>query len=642
MRKLFILGILLLASHMGHNQIIIDFPSVVLSDVETDFSVHSEISLSNIIVNDATIPLKNSGGQVYTGKIKLTQPSILVEDGITFNQPLVIRAWLSILPPLIAIILALLFKEVISSLFIGIFIGAATLGFYSDGVSGIFGAFLTVLDHYILDALVNPDHLSVLLFSVLIGSVVAVISKNGGMQGVVNKLVRFAKTRRSGMLTTYFLGLAIFFDDYANTLVVGNTMRSVTDKLKISREKLAYIVDSTAAPVAAIAFITTWIGAELTYISGGVSKIEALGGTINESAYSIFVSSLAYSFYPIFTLFFMFFLLYKGRDFGFMYRAEKNALQNGVQSTLKNNADADIDEFNPVKGARIRSVNAIIPILFIVVGTFVGLVYTGLQSTANQLIELGASIEAGTWNVMHLLPEAPDSFFRKLGTIIGNANSYTALLWASMSGLFIAIFLSVSQRIMSLEKTMATVVFGIKTMIPAVAILVLAWSLAGVTEDLHTAEYLKSFFDKDFNNAWIIPAITFVLSAFIAFSTGSSWSTMALMYPLVIPLMYSVAGDIEHHEVMALLYNTIASVLAGSVLGDHCSPISDTTILSSLSTSCDHISHVKTQMPYALTVGAVSLFVGVIPGALGVSSLITFPIGILLLYLIVHFIGKKI
>lgn len=625
---------------IGHTQTSIDFPSVVLSGVETDFEVHSESSISNISINDSIIPLKSVGDGVFVGKINLGKSQIRVEEGISYNEPLVIPGWLSILPPLIAILLALLFKEVISSLFIGIFIGAATLGFYSEGVSGIFGAFLTVLDHYILDALVNPDHLSVILFSVLIGSVVAVISKNGGMQGVVNKLVRFAKTRRSGMLTTYFLGLAIFFDDYANTLVVGNTMRSVTDKLKISREKLAYIVDSTAAPVAAVAFITTWIGAELTYISGGVSKIEALGGTINESAYSIFVSSLAYSFYPIFTLFFMFFLLYKGRDFGSMYHAEKKALQNGVEASLKNTAE--IEEFNPVEGAKIRSFNAIVPILFIVVGTFVGLVYTGLESTADQLLELGVSIDAGTWNVMHLLPEAPDSFFRKLGTIIGNANSYTALLWASMSGLTIAIFLSVSQRIMNLEKTMETVVFGVKTMIPAVVILVLAWSLAGVTEDLHTAEYLKSFFDKDFNNAWIIPGITFVLSAFIAFSTGSSWSTMALMYPLVIPLMYSVAGDIEHHEVMALLYNTIASVLAGSVLGDHCSPISDTTILSSLATSCDHISHVKTQMPYALTVGAVALFFGVIPGALGVSSFITIPIGILVLYLIVHFVGKKV
>ena len=624
----------------GHSQTTIDFPEVVLSGIETDFKVHSIPEITSVTVNDVAIPLKNIAENTYTGKIKITESALSIDEAISYNEPLVIPGWLSILPPLIAILLALIFKEVISSLFIGIFIGAATLGFYTDGISGIFGAFLTVLDHYILSALVNTDHLSVILFSVLIGSVVAVISKNGGMQGVVNKLIRFAKTRKSGMLTTYFLGIAIFFDDYANTLVVGNTMRSVTDKLRISREKLAYIVDSTAAPIAAVAFITTWIGAELTYISDGVSKIEALGGSINESAYSIFVNSLAYSFYPIFTLFFMFFLLYKGRDYGAMYYAEKEALEKGVQSTLKN--ATDIEEFNPVKGAKIRSFNAIIPIVFIVVGTFAGLVYTGLESTKEQLLALGISAENGTWGTMHLLPEGPDSFFRKLGTIIGNANSYTALLWASLSGLTIAILLSVSQRIMNLEKTMETVVFGVKTMIPAVVILVLAWSLAGVTEDLHTAEYLKSFFDKDFSSAWVIPAITFVLSAFIAFSTGSSWSTMALMYPLVIPLMYSVAGDIEHQEVMMLLYNTIASVLAGSVLGDHCSPISDTTILSSLATSCDHISHVKTQMPYALTVGAVALFVGVIPGALGVSSLITVPIGIAVLYLIVHFVGKKV
>ena len=640
MKKLIIIAILLVLSQFGNSQSTILFPDVVLSGVETEIEVYSETEISTIQINSTFIPLKKITESTYTGKIHLNTSEIKTEEGISFNEPILIPGWLSILPPLIAILLALIFKEVISSLFIGIFIGAATLGFYTDGISGIFGAFLTVLDHYILEALVNPDHLSVILFSVLIGSVVAVISKNGGMQGVVNKLVRFAKTRKSGMLTTYFLGIAIFFDDYANTLVVGNTMRSVTDKLRISREKLAYIVDSTAAPIAAVAFITTWIGAELTYISDGVSKIEALGGSVNESAYSIFVNSLAYSFYPIFTLFFMFFLLYKGKDFGSMYHAEKKALENGVEASLKN--AADIEEFNPVKGAKIRSFNAIIPILFIVTGTFIGLIYTGLQSTELQLVELGINTQNGTWSVMHLLPEAPDSLFRKLGTIIGNANSYTALLWASLSGLTIAILLSVSQRIMNLEKTMETVVFGVKTMIPAVVILVLAWSLAGVTEDLHTAEYLKSFFDKDFSSAWIIPAITFVLSAFIAFSTGSSWSTMALMYPLVIPLMYSVAGDIEHIEVMALLYNTIASVLAGSVLGDHCSPISDTTILSSLATSCDHISHVKTQMPYALTVGAVALFVGVIPGALGVSSLITVPIGIAVLYLIVHFVGKKV
>jgi len=460
------------------------------------------------------------------------------------------------------------------------------------------------------------------------------------MQGVVNRLVRFAQTRKSGMLTTYFLGIAIFFDDYANTLVVGNTMRPVTDKLKISREKLAYIVDSTAAPIAAVAFITTWIGAELTYISDGVQKIEAQGGEIGESAYGIFMSSLSYSFYPIFTLFFVFFLLYKQRDFGPMLKAERKAVNEEMKSDSVTNKE--LEEFNPVNDTKIRSFNAIIPILVLITGTFIGLVYTGLSGTASVLAEQGIVLGNSVWSSIDLLEGGEVGFFRKLGIVIGNADSYAALLWASLSGLAVAIFLTVGQRIMSLKATMDAVLVGINTMMPAVVILILAWSLAGVTEGLSTAEFLKNFFGSDFEHVWLIPAITFVLSAFIAFSTGSSWSTMALMYPLVIPLSFTVAGDLMgHEEAMLIMYNTIASVLAGAVLGDHCSPISDTTILSSLATSCDHISHVRTQMPYALIVGAIALFIGIIPGALGVPSYVTIPIGIGVSFGVIHFFGKK-
>lgn len=617
----------------------VSFPEVVIKGIETEFTVTGELDYTErIALNGELVPLRASGENQYIGKAILHSSDIALANGFEHNHPKVIPGWLSLLPPLIAILLALLFKEVISSLFIGIFIGAATIGFYTGGISGIFGAFLTVLDHYILTALTDPDHISVILFSVIIGSIVAIISKNGGMQGVVNRLIRFATNRKSGMLTTYFLGLAIFFDDYANTLVVGNTMRSVTDKLRISREKLAYIVDSTAAPIAAVAFITTWIGAELTYISDGVSKIEAQGGVINESAYSIFVSSLAYSFYPIFTLFFMFFLLYKGRDFGPMLQKEREAIKNGVEPSAERLHE--MEEFEPVNKNITRSFNAIIPIAIVITGTFAGLVYTGLESIAAAIEAMGHSIHGSTWAAIDLLEGKETSFFRKLGIVIGEADSYKSLLWSSIVGLTMAIFLSVSQGIMKLGQTMETVVFGIKTMIPAVVILVLAWSLAGVTEDLNTALYLKSFFGEEFKYVWVVPALTFVLSAFIAFSTGSSWSTMALMYPLVIPLSYSLMTNGEFTD-LSLMYNTIASVLAGAVLGDHCSPISDTTILSSLATSCNHISHVKTQMPYALTVGAVALFLGVIPAAMGVSSFILVPIGILVLYLIVHYFGKQ-
>jgi len=617
------------------------FPDVVLKNIPTSFEVFAQDSMNQISINGEEIPLEGKDGN-YKGEITLSNNNVSFESSeVTFNQPAVIPGWLSLLPPLIAIFLALIFKEVLSSLFIGVFIGAATIGFYTGGISGIFGAFFAVLDHYILDALMDTGHLSVILFSVLIGSIVAIISKNGGMQGVVNRLVRFAQTRRSGMLTTYFLGIAIFFDDYANTLVVGNTMRPVTDKLRISREKLAYIVDSTAAPIAAVAFITTWIGAELTYISDGVQKIEAQGGVISESAYGIFVSSLSYSFYPIFSLFFVFFLLYKQRDFGPMLKAERNAAKGEVKSDSVTNKE--LEEFNPVNDTKIRSFNAVVPILVLITGTFIGLVYTGLTGTASVLAEEGVSVANGVWSSINLMEGGEVGFFRKLGIVIGNADSYAALLWASLSGLAVAIFLTVGQRIMSLKDTMDAVLVGINTMMPAVVILILAWSLAGVTEGLSTAEFLKSSFGSDFDQVWIIPALTFVLSAFIAFSTGSSWSTMALMYPLVIPLSFAVAGDLMgQEETMLIMYNTIASVLAGAVLGDHCSPISDTTILSSLATSCDHISHVRTQMPYALTVGVIALLIGIIPGAMGVPSYVTIPIGIGVAFGVIHLFGKKL
>lgn len=619
------------------------FPEVILKDVATDVQVQGEevVGLDYLILNQDTLLLEQAGDN-YIMEVKLSNDELQFKNpAISFEKPLVIPGWLSLLPPLIAIVLALIFKEVLSSLFIGIFIGAATIGFYGGGFTGIFTAFFTVLDHYILNALMDTGHLSVILFSVLIGSIVAIISKNGGMQGVVNRLVKYATNRRSGMLTAYFLGLAIFFDDYANTLVVGNTMRPITDRLKVSRQKLAYIVDSTAAPIAAVAFITTWIGAELTYISDGIAKIEMQQGVvIDESAYGIFVNSLAYSFYPVFTLFFVFFMLYKQRDFGPMYKAEVKAIKEGVTADTVTNKE--LEEFNPVENAKNRAYNAIIPVFIVITGTFLGLIVTGFSTTHSELLSNGVDLSKGTWSAIGTEGGEQVGFFRKLGIVIGNADSYLALLWASMTGLAVAIVMTISQKIMSLKETMDTVVIGVNTMMPAVVILILAWSLAGVTNSLGTAEYIKTFFGTDFSHIWVIPALTFVLSAFIAFSTGSSWSTMALMYPLVIPLSFAVAAGDPNYSEMAIMYNTIASVLAGSVLGDHCSPISDTTILSSLATSCDHIEHVKTQMPYALSVGAIALLVGVVPAAIGVPSWIAFTVGIGLLFLIVHFIGKKL
>lgn len=624
----------------AYGQHTLTFPDYAISGVES--KVYIQTADSMVFIGGKSYPVETTKEGSQFLEFSFYQNKTY--DFSEFNHnatPKIIPAWWAVIPPLVAILMALLLKEVIIALFTGIFIGAATLGFYTEGIGGIFSAFLTVLDHYMLHALTDTDHLSVILFSLLIGALVAVISRNGGMQGVVNRIVRFAQTRRSGMLSTYFLGIAIFFDDYANTLIVGNTMRSVTDKLRISREKLAYIVDSTAAPIAAIAFVTTWIGAELGYIATGVEKINEDGMLIQEGPYSIFMNSLTYSFYPVLTLVFMFMLIWKKRDFGPMYKIEAETIEKGINSAEDNDQSTlDTKEFEPADEHRIRSFNAVLPIVVVIMGTICGLIFTGMESWSTTFSEHAISTENGFFSALEIHQGRSLSGIQRVGLLIGEANSYAALLWASLCGLSLAILLTTTQRIMNLRDTMEVVISGIKTMIPAIAILVLAWSLASVTGELRTADVIKDAFGSTFP-AWLVPAITFVLSAVIAFSTGSSWSTMALVYPIMIPTAFAMAQEVDSLDSMAILYNTVASVLAGAVLGDHCSPISDTTILSSLASSCNHVSHVRTQMPYALTVGAVALFLGIIPGALGIPFYITFPLAILALYMIIHFFGKK-
>lgn len=338
-------------------------------------------------------------------------------------------------------------------------------------------------------------------FECLIGGMVNIITKNGGMKGVVAILSRYANSPRSGQLVTWILGVAIFFDDYANTLVVGNTMRPITDKLRVSREKLAYIVDSTAAPVAAIAFVTTWIGAELSYIQDGINTIG-----LDESAYNIFINSLAYSFYPIFTLAFILMLVYKKVDFGPMLTAERKARKEGIQIDEKDGFSNKLNDLDVDENIKARWYNAAIPVLVIIIGTFAGLLYTGWDS------EVWNSDEFG--------------FSKKLSTIIGNADSYKALLWSSISGVLVAFTLSIGQRILSLKESIDSLINGFRTMLTAVIILVLAWSLAMVTEHLHTADFISQSMLALSISPYLIPTITFILASLIAFSTGSSWGTM--------------------------------------------------------------------------------------------------------------------
>ncbi len=569
---------------------------------------------------------KDANGHYSFSHTTITASNVSVGIGgeVLESHCRAIPLWVSVLPPLLAILMALIFKEVISALFIGIFFGAGVIGYFQNGFSGILSGFFDVITKYILGALYSTDHLSVILFSLLIGGVVAVISKNGGMQGVVNKIAKRATSPKTGQMATYLLGIGIFFDDYANTLVVGNTMRPITDKLKISREKLAYIVDSTAAPVAALAFVTTWIGAELGYIQDGIKNIAEGGDIIHAGAYSVFLSSLQYSFYPILTLIFIFMLIRFGKDFGPMLSAEKVA--RGKEEIESNNAEVsdELKHFNPKEGVTVRPINAILPIVTIIVGTIAGLGRTGYLKTQT------------VW-------ESDISLFLKISETLGAADSYSALMWASLAGLAVAIGLSVSQKLLSLQESFEAMTSGFKAMISAVIILTLAWSLASVTEELHTADFLSQLL-SDSIAPWLIPTVTFLLAALIAFSTGTSWGTMAILYPLALPATWSVcqAAGLPLDDTLPLFYNVVSCVLAGSVLGDHCSPISDTTILSSLASSCNHIAHVKTQMPYALTVGGVAICLGTIPAAFGVPTWILFPIAITVLFFIVKRFGKTI
>ena len=561
-----------------------------------------------------------------------------------------IPLWLSLLPPLIAIVLALIFKEVLISLFIGIWSGAFIAGGLRFGsFFYYFESVFRVITEYVIESLSDSGHLAVITFSILIGGMVAIISKNGGMAGVVKSLSKYARTPRSAQFITWLLGVAIFFDDYANTLIVGNTMRSVTDKFKISREKLAYIVDSTAAPVSAIAFITTWIGAELGYIDDGISKI---GLDIQQTPYALFLQSLKYSYYPVLTLIFILIIIKTNKDFGGMFKAEERALLTGQVSSAKTEEEdePDMEDLTPVKNAPLKWTHAAIPVLSVIFMTMLGLVTTGFESLHSSILETGKIIP-GSWgsvwaDIALVTPTENPGVMSKLGTLIGASDSYTALLWASLSGVILAIIITISNKIMNLFDTMHWMVTGFKTMVPALLILTLAWALAVTTDQLHTADYLSNILQGNIH-PYALPVIIFILSAFIAFSTGSSWSTMAILYPIAIPTTYAVctASGFETGETLDVMLNVISTVLAASVLGDHCSPISDTTILSSLASDCNHIDHVRTQLPYALTVGGVSLlsvFTATVIGGSWIVNTMILIIAIAILYIIVSRFGKEV
>ena len=611
---------LLFASNIYANTEI-SAPSVVLTDVPFSISVSGydskracdyRLDLEGSLIEPS---LCGSEQDIEFEFLRFTEASsdsakLLLDDETLAEASInVLPGWVSLLPPLISILMALVFKSVVPALFLGVWIGSfAIMGFK---VNAVLESLLNITSIYVKDALANPDHAAIIIFSLMIGGLVGIISKNGGMQGIVNNLSGFVSSSNRAQLATSSLGVAIFFDDYANTLVVGNTMRKVTDSLKISRAKLAFLVDATAAPIACVALITTWVGYQVGMIDISVSQISE----INQSAYSLYLNSILYSFYPLFMLLFVFLVAGTGKDFGLMHQYEVAARSGNDPSLEKANKgstnDDDTKRLEPKDPSKARAYNAFIPILTFILSTIAGLLSTGE----------GDSIQE----------------------IIGSADAYTALLWGSLMGVLAGFMLTIFQRILSLEETVQAWYEGVKFMIFAIIVLILAWSLAQTTEILQTANYLVSILGE-FLPVPLIPTVIFLLSAATAFATGSSWGTMGIFYPIVIPLAWQImflngVADMEH---IYIIYSSVACVICGAVWGDHCSPISDTTIMSSMASGCNHMDHVATQLPYALSVGTIALVLGTIPTGYGVSPLIMIPAGLMSVLILLLIFGKRV
>lgn len=507
---------------------------------------------------------------------------------------------ISLLPPLLAIILAFVTKQVILSLFLGILVGATMM----SGWNPFFG-FLRTLDQYILGSAADSWNAGILIFTLSIGGMIGVMGKMGGTQAVAEALAKKAKTAKSAQLVTMLLGVLVFFDDYANTLIVGPTMRPLTDKMKVSREKLSYVVDSTAAPVAGLALISTWIGYEIGLLK---DAYEAIGMEMN--AYWLFIQTIPYRFYCILALVMVFLVAYMKRDFGPMYKAELRARREGkvLADGAKPMASDDLTNMKLPDNVKLKVSNAIVPILTLVVVAFVGMWYNGGG------LELPGNFEG--------IREA-----------FGNADASVVLIWAAITGGLVAIIMAVAQGIMTLGEGFDAWVDGAKSLVITAIILTLAWSLGSVTGDVGTADYLVGVVTETLP-ASFLPILVFLISCMIAFATGTSWGTMAIVVPLAVPLANAYTA--------ALILPTMGAVLTGSVFGDHCSPISDTTIMSSMASAADHMDHVKTQIPYAVTTAAVAALFGFIPAGLGMNPIISLVVGAVVLWAIVRFVGKNV
>jgi len=589
-------------------------PAVGLTGVGLDYAVSSaEVGAAVTLEaggNTVTVLADSDGVASFAG-VAIAEAGVAIitaSSGATaVSQELrVIPGWVSTLPAVLAIGVALTIRNVVPALMLGLWVGATALQSFT--LAGVGRGLLDSFQVFVTKAIADLDRASIILFTMMIGGMVGIITRNGGMASVVKAIVSRAKTAVGGQVAVWLMGLMIFFDDYSNTLVVGNTARSLTDHLKVSREKLAYIVDSTAAPVACIALVTTWIGYEIGLVD---QALKSTAGLAHMQAYSVFVNSIPYSFYPILAVIFVLMISASGRDFGPMLAAEIRARGGAVKPEMAEALPAiHGDELEPKERIPLRAMNAFVPILSLIAALMVSLYALGEGDTLLNILE--------------------------------TTSPYQAMMYSSFVGVLVAAVMSIGQRILSIHETVDAWYGGLRATLFGMIILVLAWSLSDLTATLNTAAYLVTLLADSLPVA-LLPALVFILAAITAFTTGTSWGTMAILMPLIVPLCWAVmrANGMADDGGMHIMYSAVACCLGGAVWGDHCSPISDTTVLSSVASGCDHIEHVRTQLPYALLVGGVALVVGTVPGGFGLSPWLSIIIGVAVLAAMLRVLGRE-
>lgn len=529
--------------------------------------------------------------------------------------------WMTLIPPIIAIILAFITKNVILSLFVGIFSGTILMQFYygTNILLAIVYGFTDIVD-YILGSLADPWNAGIILQVMTIGGLIALVTSMGGAQAVAESLAKRAKGPVSAQLITWALGILIFFDDYANALIVGPIMRPVTDKMKISRERLAFVIDATAAPIAGIALVSTWIGYEVGLIN---DAYQSIGQNVN--AYGIFLQTIPYRFYNILMLLFVVVTSVTLREFGPMKKAQERARDTGMLIAENSEVEADEEKQEVLNEKKATIWNALIPIGSLIVFSFVGFYMNGRS----------AILTGDNTLLAQEIVNSPLSFVTIRETF-GASDASVVLFQAALISSIIALIMGVSQDLFTFSKGIDIWIKGMKTLMITGVVLLLAWSLSTVMNELGTADYLVSLLG-DAMPPVLLPTIIFILGAIISFSTGTSYGTMGILMPLAIPLASALDPGNSEFVIMSA-----GAVLTGAIFGDHSSPISDTTILSSMGAGSNLIDHVKTQLPYALAVGIISIVLGYLPSAMGLNIWIILPITFIAIIGMVFLLGKKV